>query len=95
MHAAGCSPPSSPTNGVVNEYYNGSVGASLTFQCNIGYIPYKQMTSICMMNGTWVPIPQCMLAGMCNIMIMNFSGHNYSYIYNFRLWYSQSYQWSH
>ena len=60
---AGCSPPSPPTNGRINEYHNGSVGASLTFQCNTGYLPQEQVISTCMANGTWVPIPQCVLAG--------------------------------
>ena len=36
----------------------------LTFQCNAGYIPQEQMTSTCLENGSWVPIPQCVLAGM-------------------------------
>ena len=60
----GCSPPSSPTSGRINEYRSGSVGASLTFGCNTGYIPHEQVTSICMENGIWVPMPQCILAGM-------------------------------
>ena len=61
---AGCCPPSPPSNGSVNEYLSGSVGAMLTFQCNTGYIPHEQVTSTCLENGSWVPIPQCVLAGM-------------------------------
>ena len=61
---AGCSPPFPPTNGSVNQYHNGSVGAILTFQCNTGYIPHEQTASTCQGNGSWVPIPQCVLAGI-------------------------------
>ena len=38
----------------------------LTFQCNDGYIPHEQMTSTCQGNDSWVPIPQCVLAGIIN-----------------------------
>ena len=65
---ASCSPPSSPTNGRINEYHDGSVGASLTFQCNTGYLPHQLVTSTCMANGNnWVPIPQCILAGIMTL----------------------------
>ena len=65
INTAGCSPPSPPINGRVNEYHSGSVGSLLTFQCNVGYTPHKLMTSTCMANGSWVPaIPQCELVGM-------------------------------
>ena len=79
---AGCSPPSSPTNGRINEYHNGSVGASLTFQCNTGYLPHQLVTSTCMANCNWIPIPQCILAGMnthIRVLLTN-------YYYSTRLW---------
>ena len=61
---AGCSPPSPPSNGSVNDYLSGSIGSLLIFHCDTGYIPHKQTTSTCLENGSWVPIPQCVLAGM-------------------------------
>ena len=81
---AGCSPPSPPTNGRINEYHDGSVRAPLTFQCNTGYLPHEQVTSTCMANGTWVPIPQCTLASMLlntriRVLLTN-------YYYSTRLW---------
>ena len=70
---AGCSPTSPPTNGRINEYHNGSVGASLTFQCNTGYLPHEQVTSTCTKNGSWVPVPRCVMAGMLLNLICEYN----------------------
>ena len=64
---AACSPPSPPSNGSIIAYHSGSEGEiMLTFLCNAGYIPQELMTSTCRENDSWVPIPQCVLAGIIN-----------------------------
>ena len=55
----GCSPPSPFANGRVSEYSSGAVGAMLTFQCDTGYMPQEEVTSICLSNSSWVPLPEC------------------------------------
>ena len=35
----------------------------MTFQCDNGYMPQEEVTSTCLSNGNWVPIPECQ--GMC------------------------------
>ena len=61
---AGCGPPSPPANGRINNYLNGSVRSQLTYRCDTGYLPHEQMVSTCMSNGSWIPTPHCVLAGM-------------------------------
>ena len=55
----GCSPPSPLANGSISEYSGGAVGAMLTFQCDTGYMPQEEVTSTCLSNRSWVPIPEC------------------------------------
>ena len=31
----------------------------LTFQCDDGYMPQDEVTSTCLHNGSWIPIPHC------------------------------------
>ena len=31
----------------------------LTFQCDTGYMPQKEVTSTCLSKRSWVPIPEC------------------------------------
>ena len=55
----GCSSPSPLANGSISAYSSGAVGAMLTFQCDTGYMPQKEVTSTCLSNSSWVPIPEC------------------------------------
>ena len=55
----GCSPPSALANGSISEYSSGAVGAMLTFQCETGYMPQEEVTSICLSNSSWIPTPEC------------------------------------
>ena len=67
---AGCSPPSLNsfiTNGRINHHINGSVGSVLTFECDTGYLPYKQTISRCFTNGSWIPTPHCVVAGIAKM----------------------------
>ena len=59
LSPAGCSPPSQLANGSISEYSSGAVGAMLTFQCDTGYMPQEEVTSTCLPNSSWVPIPEC------------------------------------
>ena len=62
----GCSPPSPLANGSISEYSSGAVGAMLTFQCDTGYMPQEEVTSTCLSNSSWIPVPVC--HGMhCNL----------------------------
>ena len=58
-YIVGCSPPSPLANGSISEYSSGAVGAMLTFQCDTGYMPQEEVTSTCLSNRSWVPIPEC------------------------------------
>ncbi len=51
-----CGSPVPPTNGKIGGHSNTSEGASVTFQCNDGYFPSTERTSICTRDG-WSPIP--------------------------------------
>ena len=31
----------------------------LTFQCDTGYMPQEEVTSTCLSNSSWVPLPDC------------------------------------
>ena len=62
----GCSPPSLFANGRVSEYSSGAVGAMLTFQCDTGYMPQEEVTSTCLSNRSWVPLPEC--ESMCTTL---------------------------
>ena len=55
----GCSSPSPLANGSISAYSSGAVGAMLTFQCDTGYMPQEEVTSTCLSNSSWVPIPEC------------------------------------
>ena len=55
----GCSPPSPPDNGRISEYSSRAVGAMLTFQCDTGYMPQKEVTSTCLSNSSWIPVMEC------------------------------------
>ena len=35
------------------------MGTMLTFQCDTGYMPQEEVTSICLSNSSWVPAPDC------------------------------------
>ena len=48
-YIGGCSPPSPPTNRIIDEYPHGTVGSLLTYRCNSGYIPHLQRSD-CMAN---------------------------------------------
>ena len=58
-YPVGCSPPSPLANGRISEHRSGAVGAMLTFQCEMGYMPQEEVTSACLLNRTWVPMPEC------------------------------------
>ena len=71
MH--GCSPPSSPTNGKINEYQNKSAGASLTLHgyymtiaSDINNVMHAHKLAL-----AWVPTPQCILAGTYTLIFLN------------------------
>ena len=52
-----CGFPVPPTcNGNIGGHSNSSEGASVTFQCNDGYFPSTERTSICTGDG-WSPLP--------------------------------------
>ena len=59
LSPVGCSPPYPPANGSISEYSSGAVGAMLTFQCDTGYMPEEEVTSTCLSNSSWVPLPEC------------------------------------
>ena len=67
---AGCSPPFPfITNERITHHLNGSVGSVLTLHCHTGYRPYEPTMSMCLENPSWVPTPNCMLAGMTKRML--------------------------
>ncbi len=53
-----CDFPTSPINGSVSDYLDNRIGATVTYQCNDGFIPSVEMTAICS-NETvsWLPAP--------------------------------------
>ena len=59
LSPGGCSPPSPLADGSISEYSSGAVGAMLTIQCDTGYMPLERVTSTCLSNRNWSPIPEC------------------------------------
>ncbi len=53
-----CDFPTPPINGSVSDYLDNRIGATVTYQCNDGFIPSVEMTAICS-NETvsWLPAP--------------------------------------
>lgn len=53
-----CGVPSPPTNGSVGNYLHTRKGATVTYQCDDGYIPSTVMTAMCTDTTKWVPLPE-------------------------------------
>ena len=48
-----CPLPTNPVNGTIGPVTSRAVGATVTFQCNDGFIPTGEMTTTCMADMTW------------------------------------------
>ena len=79
-----CGDPISPINGHVGYYPHTREGVTITFQCNIGYVPSITRTATCDEHGRWVPAPEehsCTIVtgrGICILYISFFvCSHHY------------------
>ncbi|XP_035664576.1 sushi, von Willebrand factor type A, EGF and pentraxin domain-containing protein 1-like [Branchiostoma floridae] len=55
-----CSTLTAPTNGALTPLGATSLGNTVTFTCNLGYLLYGATTSTCQAGGTWSnPVPTC------------------------------------
>ena len=57
LHAANCSDPAVPRNGLIGVYQNTTEGAEIFFRCNPGFAPAGRMTAVCGADGRWNPDP--------------------------------------
>ena len=52
-----CGVPGAPPNGSLGSYPHTREGASVTYQCDIGFRPSTVFTSVCGSNTTWILNP--------------------------------------
>ena len=55
--AADCGTPPSPVSGSVQPHTNTTEGSVVVFQCDPGFVPVGEMTTVCGRNGQWTPNP--------------------------------------
>ncbi len=53
-----CGDPSPPANGFVGIYPHTREGATVTYQCNDGFVPSDIMISFCTNTSIWTPTPE-------------------------------------
>ena len=53
-----CGEPGTPPNGSLGNYTHTREGAIVTYQCNTGYRPSRQNSSVCNSTGHWMPPPE-------------------------------------
>lgn len=63
LFVAKCGDPIPPTNGML---FHEAESSSLNYWCNGGYRPSANMTSICDINGYWVPAPHLQI---CTLVV--------------------------
>ena len=54
---ANCGPPVPPVNGSVSNLTITRVGASITYKCDIGFVPSDLLVSVCRNQALWEPDP--------------------------------------
>ena len=57
LHAANCGAPPPPVNGSLLQPHTTTEGSVVVFQCNPGFVPEGEMTTVCGRDGQWSPNP--------------------------------------
>ena len=57
LHAANCSDPAVPRNGLIGVYQNTTEGAEIFFRCNPEFVPARRMRAVCRADQRWSPDP--------------------------------------